>query len=226
MQTIKQDDISDFEVEAHRVPASGKPALEIEHLRISEGRLTYHDLPRVVSPILAHDDAVADLYSRNHFAAIIVDEFQDLTPQQLRIINRIGTGKLPMQVIWHRIYSFAGADPAQDLCGNHSRMRRPDRILRITPSSPAVSARGQRTGPNSPAESTSSALHVPLMWPGGGLLPNSTTHRRCRRSQRSRQSVPLRPRTRDPSCEIVLPASPTGAGSKDATDSDPFSRCG
>ncbi|MDU3273348.1 MAG: UvrD-helicase domain-containing protein, partial [Cutibacterium sp.] len=32
---------------------------------------------------------VADLY-REHFGALIVDEFQDLTPQQLRIVNRIG----------------------------------------------------------------------------------------------------------------------------------------
>ncbi|ALN14477.1 UvrD-helicase domain-containing protein [Acidipropionibacterium acidipropionici] len=77
---------------------------------MAEKRLTYDDLPRVAE-LLLNDDAVASLY-RNHFSAVIVDEFQDLTPQQLRIVNRIGLGKTTYAGdLAQGIYSFAGAQP-------------------------------------------------------------------------------------------------------------------
>ena len=167
LQTIKQDDISDSEVEARLLHSGETQALEIEHLRISEGRLTYHDLPRVASLILAHD-AVADLY-RNHFAAIIVDEFQDLTPQQLRIINRIGTGKTTYTGdLAQGIYSFAGADPAQIYAAITAECVDRIEFSESHRSSPAVlhavNALTELTG----------GIHLsaarPQSWPGGGLV--------------------------------------------------------
>lgn len=85
-------------------------ALELEKLRIADNRLTYDDLPRFADLIL-QNDAIASLY-RAHFAAVVVDEYQDLTPQQMRIIKRIGYGKTTFAGdLSQAIYSFAGAKP-------------------------------------------------------------------------------------------------------------------
>lgn len=87
-------------------------ALEIERVRVAEGRLTYDDLPRVAELILT-DERVASLY-RCHFAAVIVDEFQDLTPQQLRIVNHIGSGRTTFAGdLAQGIYGFTGAQPTE-----------------------------------------------------------------------------------------------------------------
>lgn len=91
LQRIKQEPVDDAEV-LRRVQAhSNFDAVGIEKLRVQDKQLTYDDLPRLAELILARDE-VAELY-RAHFAAVIVDEFQDLTPQQLRIINRLGAGR-------------------------------------------------------------------------------------------------------------------------------------
>jgi DNA helicase-2/ATP-dependent DNA helicase PcrA len=87
-------------------------ALQLEDLRRDQNRLTYDDLPRVAELILGND-LVADLY-RHHFGAVIVDEFQDLTPQQLRLVNRVGLGKTTYAGdLAQGIYGFAGAQPTQ-----------------------------------------------------------------------------------------------------------------
>jgi DNA helicase-2/ATP-dependent DNA helicase PcrA len=87
-------------------------AIQIERQRLDENRLTYDDLPRLAELIL-QNDAVAQLY-RNHFAAVVVDEFQDLTPQQLRIVNAIGHKKTTYAGdLAQSIYGFAGAKPSQ-----------------------------------------------------------------------------------------------------------------
>src|SRR5690606_15052941 len=76
LRVAKQELRDDAEVDAELVRGGNRVALEIERQRIAEGRLTYDDLPRLAELILANDQ-VADLY-RNHFAAVLVDEFQDL----------------------------------------------------------------------------------------------------------------------------------------------------
>lgn len=86
-------------------------AIQIERQRLDENRLTYDDLPRLAELIL-QNDAVAQLY-RNHFAAVVVDEFQDLTPQQLRIVTSIGHKKTTYAGdLAQGIYGFAGAKPS------------------------------------------------------------------------------------------------------------------
>lgn len=169
LQTIKQEDISDSEVESRLLHSGETQALEIEHLRIREERLTYHDLPRVASLILAHD-AVADLY-RHHFAAIIVDEFQDLTPQQLRIINRIGTGKTTYAGdLAQGIYSFAGADPAQIYAAITTECDDRIEFSESHRSSPAVLRAVNALTSLTGGIQLSAAR--PQSWPGGGLVAN------------------------------------------------------
>lgn len=111
LRKVKQQPLDDDQVRAVLVEQNAWDAVELEDQRRSEGRLTYDDLPRLAELILAND-TVAQLY-KNHFAAVIVDEFQDLTPQQLRIINRIGLGKTTFAGdLAQGIYGFAGAQPA------------------------------------------------------------------------------------------------------------------
>ncbi|MFF1820585.1 UvrD-helicase domain-containing protein [Kribbella sp. NPDC058245] len=110
LRVANQDGVDDSTLEKHLIARGNGVALDIERQRLAEGRLTYDDLPRMAELILNHD-LVADLY-RNHFAAVVVDEFQDLTPQQLRIVNRVGYGKTTYAGdLAQGIYSFAGAQP-------------------------------------------------------------------------------------------------------------------
>lgn len=108
---IKRQPLTDTQVEAALVASGNSWALALERQRVRLGLLTYDDLPRLAELILA-EDGVASLY-RAHFGAVIVDEFQDLTPQQLRIVNRIGFKRTTFAGdLAQGIYGFAGADPA------------------------------------------------------------------------------------------------------------------
>jgi DNA helicase-2/ATP-dependent DNA helicase PcrA len=78
LRVAKQQLADDAAVEQFLIRSGINAALEIERQRIAENRLTYDDLPRLAKLILANQ-SVTDLY-RNHFAAVVVDEFQDLTP--------------------------------------------------------------------------------------------------------------------------------------------------
>ena len=110
LRDAKQEAVDDACVAQILASRGITTAIDIERQRLAEGRLTYDDLPRVAEMILAND-AVADLY-QNHFGAVVVDEYQDLTPQQLRIINRIGYGRTTYAGdLAQGIYGFAGAKP-------------------------------------------------------------------------------------------------------------------
>ncbi len=110
ISSAKRRKATDEEVLTEIERSGDEYALRIEQQRQSEKRLTYDDLPRLAELILANDE-VASLY-RHHFGAIIVDEFQDLTPQQLRIVQRIGYGKTTYAGdLAQGIYRFAGAEP-------------------------------------------------------------------------------------------------------------------
>lgn len=110
LREVKQLPLDDAAVDRALEHAGNTIAVEIERQRVAEARLTYDDLPRFAELILANEE-VASLY-HNHFAAVIVDEFQDLTPQQLRIVNRIGHSKTTYAGdLAQGIYGFAGAKP-------------------------------------------------------------------------------------------------------------------
>lgn len=93
------------------VGQAGEIARTIEKKRINEKMISYDDQIRVALWLLS-DHRVADLY-RNHFFAALVDEFQDLTPQQLKFVQMLcGKNITFAGDIAQGIYSFAGADVA------------------------------------------------------------------------------------------------------------------
>jgi DNA helicase-2/ATP-dependent DNA helicase PcrA len=166
LRETKQQAIDDAAAEQRLIAAGLPDALDIERQRIAEGRLTYDDLPRLAELILANE-GVAGLY-RHHFEAVIVDEFQDLTPQQLRIVKRIGPGKTTYAGdLAQGIYGFAGARPNEI-----------DRQVREESSTVIEFADSHRSSPavlgmvnalSALTGGTSLASAKPESWPQGGL---------------------------------------------------------
>lgn len=112
LRAAKQVPLDDAEVlERLKVEADPRTVL-IEEQRQSSGAMFYDDLLRHAQRLL-RVPGIARLY-RAHYSAILVDEFQDLSPQQLDIAlrtcdsNRMFVGD-PLQ----GIYSWTGARPAQ-----------------------------------------------------------------------------------------------------------------
>ncbi len=166
LRRTKQESANDAGVEQALVDAGNGDALDIERQRVAEGRLTYDDLPRLAELILAND-TVAELY-RNHFSAVVVDEFQDLTPQQLRIVNKIGFGKTTFAGdLAQGIYGFAGAVPAE--VDRQVRAECADVIefAESHRSSPAVLSMVNALAGLTGGQELTSAL--PDSWPSGGL---------------------------------------------------------
>ena len=166
LRAIKQQATDDAGVEQQLIAAGNPDALDIERQRIDEGRLTYDDLPRLAELILAND-GVADLY-RNHFDAVMVDEFQDLTPQQLRIVNRIGHGRTTYGGdLAQGIYGFAGARPDEIDRQVRAECSKVIEFAESHRSSPAVldmvNALSSLTG------GTNLTSAKPDSWPRGGL---------------------------------------------------------
>lgn len=169
LRTAKQQPLTDAEIE----PLLRGKALELELQRKAEGRLTYDDLPRVAELILGNE-LVVDLY-RAHFGAVVVDEFQDLTPQQLRLVNRIGQGRTTYAGdLAQGIYGFAGAQP---VAVDAAVRRECSRLIELNEShrsSPAV-----LNAVNSLVALTGGTLLVsadPASWPSGGLF-GAAAHR-------------------------------------------------
>ena len=166
LRRTKQEAADDAAVEQALIAHGNPDALDIERRRITEGRLTYDDLPRLAELILAND-TVAALY-QNHFSAVVVDEFQDLTPQQLRIVNRIGYGRTTFAGdLAQGIYGFAGAVPAE--VDRHVRAECPDviELAESHRSSPAVLSMVNALTSLTGGKKLTSAL--PDSWPSGGL---------------------------------------------------------
>lgn len=163
---IKQDPVDDAEVERRLADAGNPHALDIERQRKRENRLTYDDLPRLAELIL-RNDAVADLY-RNHFAAVVVDEFQDLTPQQLRIVNRLGERRTTYAGdLAQGIYGFAGARPIEINQAVRAECREVIEFSDSHRSSPAVLNMVNSLAPRTGGQQLNSAAAD--SWPGGGL---------------------------------------------------------
>jgi DNA helicase-2/ATP-dependent DNA helicase PcrA len=156
-------------------------ALAIEQQRQQEHRVTYDDLLRYAELILA-DDAVADLY-RHHFACVIVDEFQDLTPQQLRVVQRIGYGRTTYAGdLAQGIYGFAGADPEAVMASIKGEIAATITLNESHRSSPAVLAMVNALGREIGGQALTCA--DPTAWPGGGVASRLTFSGTAVESQR------------------------------------------
>lgn len=166
LQSLKLQRLTDAEID-DKLKENGNPhALEIERQRLAEKRLTYDDLLRLAELILANDK-VAQLY-RDHFGAVIVDEFQDLTPQQLRIINRIGYGKTTYAGdLAQGIYSFAGARPNEIYQQIQAECPKTIEFSESYRSSPAVLTAVNSLNSLTGGKTLTSAQ--PESWPDGGF---------------------------------------------------------
>lgn len=166
LREAKQEPRTDEEVLAYLSVPGREAALAIERLRISEGRLTYDDLPRLAELILANE-AVADLYQA-HFESVVVDEFQDLTPQQLRIVNRIGYKKTTYAGdLAQGIFGFAGAKPSAIDVAVRAECTEVIEFSESHRSSPAVLAMVNALSPLTGGTPLTSA--DPDSWPSGGF---------------------------------------------------------
>jgi DNA helicase-2/ATP-dependent DNA helicase PcrA len=166
LQKTKLQPFTDEDVEAELERLGDAMACDIERQRKAEGRLTYDDLPRLAELILGYP-AVAELY-RAHFGAVVVDEFQDLTPQQLRIVNSIGYRRTTYGGdLAQGIYGFAGAKPIdvdraiRDECSTVIEFSESHR------SSPAVLGLVNALIPLTSGQPLTAA--DPASWPSGGL---------------------------------------------------------
>lgn len=166
LQAVKQEDLNDEQVASRLAVAGDQDAIDIEELRRRENRLTYDDLPRLANVIL-RCEGVAQLY-RSHFAAVIVDEFQDLTPQQLRMVDFLGADVTTFAGdLAQGIYSFAGAAPVDVYARIKPRVNSIVAFTESHRSSPAVLGMvNSLTGLTGGTVLTSA---LPARWPNGGL---------------------------------------------------------
>lgn len=167
ISSAKHRALNDEQVLAELQGSGNQYAFMIEEQRQAESCLTYDDLPRLAELILANDE-VAALYQR-HFGAIIVDEFQDLTLQQLRIVQRIGYKKTTYAGdLAQGIYAFAGAQPEHVKKELETECSETIQFAESFRSSPAV-----LTAVNSLNSLTGGQMltaAAPDSWPSGGLV--------------------------------------------------------
>lgn len=173
LRVIKQNPLDDDQVEAELSRIGNITALNVEQIRKSEKRLTYDDLPRLAELILQYD-AIADLYAV-HFGAVVVDEYQDLTLQQLRIINRIGYKRTTYAGdLSQGIYGFAGAQPRMIDQSIRNECASVIELSESHRSSPAVLEMINSLTPLTSGQMLTAA--DPRSWPSGGLA-GSVAHK-------------------------------------------------
>lgn len=110
LRELKSRPVDDATLAAQVHESGNQLAIHVEELRVAQNRLDYPDLLRHAQRLLLVPQ-IASLY-QEHFDALVVDEFQDLSVQQLGIVslacirNSMFVGD-PLQ----GIYSWAGASP-------------------------------------------------------------------------------------------------------------------
>lgn len=112
LRRVKAEPLDDEEIDRQLAGAGDELARAVEHTRRQEHHLDYPDVLRHAQRLL-HHPGIARLY-QEHFDAVLVDEFQDMSLQQLDIVTRACVGAAtfvgdPLQ----GIYSFAGAQPTK-----------------------------------------------------------------------------------------------------------------
>lgn len=147
------------------VDAGNADAVAIETAWRSAGLMSYDDLLRHAQRLL-HIPAVANLY-QHHYGAVLVDEFQDLSPQQLDIALRSVTASRtfvgdPLQ----GIYTWAGARPVEVEAGLRALCGTPLTLTLSYRSSPAVLAVVNAASVDFGGSPLSA--NDPLRWPNGG----------------------------------------------------------
>jgi len=130
---------TDDEVLAELEASGDGVALAYEKLLRVDGRIDFDDLLRHAGRILK-DDQVAYGYQQ-HFAAVLVDEVQDLSVTQLEMVQQLGANRVTYSGdAGQGIYSFAGAESAAVFADLEARAVEKFLLTRSFRSSPAVLA--------------------------------------------------------------------------------------
>lgn len=164
--SIKRGPLSDDEVIAAVEAAGDALARRVELDRIAAYQLHYEDLLRHAQRLLRISE-VANLYQQ-HYGAVLVDEFQDLSEQQLDVALRSCTSLRtfagdPLQ----GIYSWAGAAPVQVESSLRALCETAVQLTVSYRSSPAVLAMVNSVSARMGAEPL--RAHDPSAWPDGGV---------------------------------------------------------
>ena len=177
---VKLDLLDDIEVAAALDKIGDELALRVERERVETGQLHYDDLLRHAQRLL-HVDEIANLYHQ-HYGALLVDEFQDLSLQQLDVVLRTCTtwrtfAGDPLQ----GIYSWAGADPKTVEAGLRALGGDPVELTVSYRSSPAVL--DMVNGLSVTMGATSLTAHDPEEWVGGGAAAALTFNDRAKEAE-------------------------------------------
>lgn len=130
---------TDDEVFAEIEASGNRAALAYEKLLRADGRIDFDDLLRHAGRVL-QDRHVAFGYQQ-HFAAVIVDEVQDLSVTQLEMVQQLGGNRVTYSGdAGQGIYSFAGAEPGAVFADLEARAVEKFVLTRSFRSSPAVLA--------------------------------------------------------------------------------------
>lgn len=144
----------------------GELAMEIERKRVEDRIVTYDDQIRTALWVL-QDDRVARLY-QNHFIAALVDEFQDLTPQQLQLVKALcGDNISYAGDLAQSIFSFAGADSHYTYQEISKSTTKQIKLLKSFRSAPAVLNAVNSLSKITHSEQLTAAF--PNHWGSGGL---------------------------------------------------------
>jgi DNA helicase-2/ATP-dependent DNA helicase PcrA len=162
---VKRTPLSDDEVIAALEASGDELARRVEVERVNTNQLHYEDLLRHAQRILIIDE-VANLYHQ-HYSAVLVDEFQDLSLQQLDVAIRSCTASRtfagdPLQ----GIYSWAGAAPRDVERKLRAWCKEPIQLTISYRSSPAVLA--MLNGVSARIGAKPLRAHELAAWPGGG----------------------------------------------------------
>lgn len=116
---IPPEEYLDAVAARNRTPAVAAPTVAAAYARYEEAKnaarqLDFDDLLLHVCAVLENDDEAARTF-RSRYRCFVVDEYQDVTPLQQRILDAWLGGRDELTVVGdanQTIYSFAGASPA------------------------------------------------------------------------------------------------------------------
>jgi DNA helicase-2/ATP-dependent DNA helicase PcrA len=110
--SVKRLALDDTEVLARLHAEGNEYAIAVEERRQGEGYVDYGDVLRYAQLIL-RNDRIAELF-QEHFDAVLVDEFQDLSLQQFEIASRVCTKNSTfVGDPYQGIFGWAGAQPTE-----------------------------------------------------------------------------------------------------------------
>ncbi len=166
LDAIKREPLTDAALLQRLLESKNDIAVDVERQRQDSGYLDYGDVLRHAQLIL-HDDRVSGVF-KEHYDAVLVDEFQDLTLQQFDIATRV-TDANSMYVgdPYQGIFGWAGAAPMEVQTQLKQRGYRPIDLDISFRSSPAVLAVVNALSAALGATPLSAAR--PDRWPNGGV---------------------------------------------------------